>query len=390
MIFFCAVLMILCMAYGMALLWLAGGLRSGRRAQLSHLQSLHPENLPAVTIVVCARNEEKNLRDLLPALARQNYPTTKLEIFLVDDRSTDGTAELCLAFAAQHPVARYFRVDDTLPDFAPKKRAIDLAVRHARGEIILLTDADGSPGENWAQAMARPLRGQAAIACGYSPYHPRTTLWQKSLALEYFSHAAVAAGSIGAGRPLTCTGSNLAYRREAFFAVNGFEGIAHWISGDDDLLLHKMHAQLAGGIVYVADTAAHVPVKPPARWRDFHAQRTRYASKGRIYRWQVVLALAGVYLLNLLLCLGAMAILWGRFSVFAFTLFCGALKAVCEYAYLRQAAAWFEEKSLLPSFGLAALFHPFYLVYFSTRAQFAEFSWRGERYAARTSDAPNH
>lgn len=385
MILFCTVLAFLSLAYVTALLWLSRGLAAARRASISARSNHHGLALPSVTILVCARNEEKNLYHLLPALARQDYPASKLEIILVDDRSADRSGELMQAFAAQHAHAHYVRITDMIPGFAPKKRAIDHAIRRAHHEIILLTDADGMPAENWAREMAAPFQEGVVMVCGYSPYHPRATLWQKILALEYFSQAAVAAASIGAGRPLTCTGSNLAYRRSAFFAANGFEGIAHWISGDDDLLLHKIHEQRAGKIAYAAHAAAHVPVKPPASWKDFQAQRTRYASKGRFYPWQVTLALAAVYVLNLLLCLGVLSIFASQFELFACAFICGGLKAVFEYGYLRQAAGWFEEEALLRYFPVAALLHPFYLVYFATRAQFGTFFWRGERFTARTS-----
>ncbi|MGH7497122.1 MAG: glycosyltransferase [bacterium] len=384
---FPVVLALLCVTYVCGLQWLARGLACERRASLSLRANRGTNDFPTVTIVVCARNEEKNLLDLLPALARQNYPAEKLEIVLVDDRSSDRTEQLLRAFAAQHAHVHYFRVDNQVAGFAPKKRALDLALRHTASEIILLTDADGIPGENWAAEMAARFQPGVAMVCGYSPYYPRDGLAQEILALEYFSHAAIAAGSIGAGRPLTCTGSNLGYRRDAFFSVEGFEGISHWISGDDDLLLHKMHERRAGKIAYVAHPVTHVPVKPPASWHDLQAQRTRYASKGRFYEPKITLALIAVYFLNLLLCLGTLASLLGQFRIFGFTLFCATCKAVFEYAYLFQAAGWFQERELLRYFSLAAILHPFYIVYFATRAQFAMFAWRGDRFTARTNTA---
>ena len=347
-------------------------------------QSSGVQSFPTATIIICARNEENNLPNLLPALARQIYPPDKLEICLVDDRSSDRTSALLSAFAAEHAHAHYFRITDTQPNFAPKKRALTHAIQCSRGDILVLTDADGVPGPNWVAEIVRAFDRDTAMVCGYSPYHPRTSLWQNILALEYFSLAAVAAGSIGAGRPLTCTGSNLAYRRAAFAAVNGFAGIAHWISGDDDLLLHKMHEQRAGAIKFVAHTATHVPVSPPRSWQELQAQRTRYASKGRHYKPQVTLALAAVYVLNLFLCGGLLAIVAGAIKVFFIALACGGFKAVFEFLYLKKAAHWFAEERLLRYFPFAALLHPFYIVYFSTRAQFAGFSWRGEKFSART------
>jgi len=384
---FISLFALLTLFYIIGLLWLRRGLHFAQsQTHLARTASAARAH-PSATIVVSARNEEKNLPHLLAGLAQQNYPTEKLEICLVDDRSSDRTGALLAAFAAQHAHAKYFRIEDTRPDFAPKKRALDHAIRHSTGEIIVLTDADGVPGPGWVREMVEQFEENAAMVCGYSPYRPRTGSLQKILALEYFSLAAVAAGSIGVGRPLTCTGSNLAYRRSAYFAIGGFDGIAQWISGDDDLLLHKMHEHHAGQIKFAGHTSAHVPVRPPASWKDFQAQRTRYASKGRHYKLSVTLALAAVYGLNLFLCVGVLAVFLVEIKIFLFTLACGLLKACFEFLYLKKAAQWFGEESLLRYFSLAAMLHPFYIVYFSTRAQFARFVWRGEEFAARTAQS---
>ncbi len=378
MAYFACLFVLLTFSYILGLLALRRGLNNARTKRARTADD------PSVTIIVCARNEEENLPQLLPALARQNYPLDKIEICLVDDRSTDRTSALLQAFVAQRAHAKYFRIEDTLPNFAPKKRALDCAIRNSSGEIIVLTDADGVPGPNWVAEVVHAFEEETAMVCGYSPYQPRTNSRQKILALEYFSLAAVAAGSIGLGRPLTCTGSNLAYRRSAFFAITGFADIAHWISGDDDLLLHKVHEQRVGQIKFAGHAAAQVPVRPPDSWKDFQAQRTRYASKGRHYKLNVTLALAAVYVLNLLLCGGMLALCAGKIKIFLIALLCGVIKAGFEFVYLKRAASWFSEQSLLRYFPLAALMHPFYIVYFSTRAQFAGFAWRGEEFAART------
>jgi cellulose synthase/poly-beta-1,6-N-acetylglucosamine synthase-like glycosyltransferase len=381
--------LLLFLFYIVALLWLGRGLR---RAQSSGplsgalQKNSSPRALPTVTLVVSARNEEGYLPHLLVRLADQDYPAGKLEICLVDDRSTDRTSELMSDFVARHRHGRHFQIRDTIPGFAPKKRAIDHAVRHSCGEIILLTDADARPGPAWVREMVAQFQPGIIMVCGYSPYFPRTNLLQNILALEYFSLAAVSAGSIGAGRPLTCTGSNFAYRRDAFMAVNGFAGIAHFISGDDDLFLHKMHDHRLGKIAYAGHPAVHAAVRPPAAWRDFQSQRTRYASKGRHYKPGVTLGLAAVVLLNLLLCLGFLAILLGKIEVFAATVVGGAIKALFEFFYLRRAAAWLGEQRLLKYFPLAVLLHPFYIVYFSSRAPFAKFSWRGESFATTMAE----
>ncbi|MGH7596908.1 MAG: glycosyltransferase [bacterium] len=352
---------------------------------LHHLKNsfiMQSDTLPTVSLIVCAKNEEHRLPQLLSALVQQKYPADKLEVCFVDDRSSDRTGEIIEEFAALRSNVIHLRLEDTAPGFAPKKRAIAMAIRHTTGEIILLTDADSTPGPRWVQEMVAAFAPNVVMVCGYSPYAPRDSLWQKILALEYFSHAAIAAGGIGTGRPLTCTGSNMAYRREAYLRIGGFDGIAHWISGDDDLLLRKIHGAGIGKISYAAHPSAHAPVRPPRSWREFKSQRTRYASKSLHYEPSFTLALALVYLLNLLICAGLLSAIVGWWKFFVLALTIAILKAAGEYLYLRRTAKLFDEDQLLPVFPLAALLHPFYVVLFATLGQFAKFSWRGEQFTA--------
>jgi len=374
--------------YLIILFWLAIGLHQLKKS--TGTSQFHHQDFPTVALIVCARNEEQRLPRLLQAFAQQDYPAGKLEICLVDDRSTDRTGELIAAFAAAHFNTIPLRIDDTLPHFAPKKRAIDTAIRRTTGEIILLTDADAEPGPLWVQEMARAFTPEVVMVCGYSPYAPRATFWQKVLALEYFSHAAVAAGGIGHGRSLTCTGSNMAYRREAYFRIGGFDGIAHWISGDDDLLLHKMRAARIGKIHYAAHPATHAPVRPPNSWREFQAQRTRYASKSLHYEPLLTLPLALFFLLNLSIGAGWFSSFIAGGNFFIPTLLIIAIKATGEFLYLRRAAAIFSEKKLFAVFPLTTLLHPFYVVYFAARGQFARFNWRGENFAAHPNPVAQH
>jgi len=376
---------ILTLFYLIILLWLGLGLQ-----RLKKLPQAPPREFPTVSLIVCARNEEQRLPRLLPALAQQDYPAGKLEICLVDDRSSDRTGELIAKFAAAHRHVIPLRMDDTLPNFAPKKRAIDAAIRGTTGEIILLTDADAEPGSLWIQEMARAFTPETVMVCGYSPYTPRETFWQKILALEYFSHAAVSAGGTGHGRPLTCTGSNMAYRRDAYFRLGGFDGIAHWISGDDDLLLHKMRVARIGKIHYAAHPATHAPVRPPGAWHEFQSQRTRYASKSLHYEPSLTLALALFFLFNLLIGFGLFSIFFLKRDFFIPTLLVVSVKATGEFFYLRHAAKIFGEKNLFAAFPLVALLHPFYVIYFAARGQFARFNWRGENFAARETSVAQY
>lgn len=92
--------------------------------------------LPSLSIIVPARNEAENLRRLLPSLNEQVYPG-QLEVIVVDDQSTDGTA----AVAREHG-ARVIPVGDLPPGWNGKPHACQRGAQTAQGEWLLFTDAD--------------------------------------------------------------------------------------------------------------------------------------------------------------------------------------------------------------------------------------------------------
>src|SRR5579859_2027860 len=103
-----------------------------------------PENDPFVSVIVPARNEERNIRRCVTSLLEQDC--ADFEVIVVDDGSTDATQRIVDEIAHIHPRGnRLFmlRLRDSLPPgWAGKPHAIDCGTREARGEWLLLTDAD--------------------------------------------------------------------------------------------------------------------------------------------------------------------------------------------------------------------------------------------------------
>ena len=366
--------------YAAALAYLKRGLRGLGENQAQ------AKKLPTVTVIVSARNEALHIGRLFECLKAQDYPPELLEFCIVDDRSEDSTFARIEAFARECPRVIPLRIHDTVPHLAPKKRAIDLAIRRSRGEVLLLTDADAQPGPQWVRRIAGLFGDDVAMVCAYAAYRPRATRLQRLLALDFFSLAAVGAAGIGAGRALTCAGSNLAYRRKTYYAVGGFEKIAAVVSGDDDLFLHEVQRQRVGRILYLPDPAATVDTSPPETLRQFFWQRVRFASKGRYYARSFTAGLVAVYGLNLLLGGGSMlSLLLGDWMWLMVIGVLWIVKASAEYAFLSEAAEIFGETALLKFFLPAAVLHPFYVIIFAALGQFLTFRWKGERFVRRLS-----
>ncbi len=341
------------------------------------------QELPRVSIVVAARNEEQNLPKLLPCLLRQDYPRDRLEIVIVDDRSEDDTWNILADAKRQHPHLNAVRVTERLPDYAPKKRALDAGIRTATGEILLLTDADCLPPPTWVRSTVRFYRDDVSVVAGYSPYvYPSATppLIRGMLSLDCFAFAAVSAASAGWGQPLTATGTNLSYRRETYFAAGGFEPIKQWISGDDDLFMRHLAQRRLGAFSYSLDPDAYVPTIAPTSWRQFWHQRIRFGSKGRHQRPFVLLCTIGVYLLNVLLVFGAVSFLLGSAGVLWSTVVAWGLKSLIEFCFLFVTARKFKETALLKYFIPTAMVHPFYISVFGFLGLAGNFRWKGEAF----------
>ncbi len=99
-----------------------------------------PSPAPLISICIPARNEERNIGRCVQAALAQDYPN--FEIIVLDDRSTDATAEILRQLAAQNDKLRVLHGSDLPPGWAGKPHALHQAAKSARGEWLCFVDAD--------------------------------------------------------------------------------------------------------------------------------------------------------------------------------------------------------------------------------------------------------
>lgn len=124
--------------------------------------------LPIATVIVAARNEEKNIGICLTSLDKLIYPQNKLEIILVDDSSNDNTAKIITEFISDKPKFKLIKPEKDFGSTIGKARAIANAIEIAKGEIILTTDADCEVSPTWAKTIASFFQDDVAMVCGYT------------------------------------------------------------------------------------------------------------------------------------------------------------------------------------------------------------------------------
>lgn len=187
--------------------------------------------LPAVTVIVAARNEEGNIARCLDSLARQEYPADRLEIFVMNDGSTDRTGALVAEYAARYPNVRCIDVHDELSHLRGKARAVAQGIDVARGEILATTDADCRVGPRWVSETVRQFDGNTGLVAGFTLQEPHS-IFGAAQALDWGFLQSIGSASFSLGKPLGCIGNNLFFRSAAYQEVGGYRGFKFSITED--------------------------------------------------------------------------------------------------------------------------------------------------------------
>ncbi|MCB2198025.1 glycosyltransferase [bacterium] len=347
---------------------------------------LADEELPSVAVVVAARDEEQNLPDLIAALSAQNYPEEKLDFFLVDDESRDGTLAICKS--AEQRNSRFHALESaTESDIgSPKKRALDTGIRAANADWILTTDADCIPGPGWVRAMLSFARDDIGVIAGYSPLVGARTISQWMLEGESWSSAALCAAGIGLGFPFNAFGRNLAFRRKVYLNMGGYAQHGNVASGDDDLFMQRIAARTDWKVAFAADPRSFVPSKVSEPGRVFNT-KVRHMSVGPKYApgWVFIglignilflgLALATVMSIVGLASRPAVAKAWKTKLIFDTAIIVSAARVLGNPARAVQAL-------------ITMSFAPFALWAIWPRALFGTVRWKGRKFERNRAERP--
>lgn len=333
---------------------------------------------PFISVIIAARNEEDHIGACLSALSQQDYPAELHEIIVVDDRSSDRTGDIVTDWVNRTTNLRLFHVGHETSNLIGKKRALDLGIRQSRGDIIMATDADCIPKPAWIRGMVRQFTPKVGLVAGYSfteePGEDVPTL-QKLRSTERIAMAAVAAGSIGWGKGLTCTGQNLAYRKQAYLDVGGFSTIGHLRSGDDDLFIQLVSRHTSWEMRYSYRPETHVRTTVPGHVREVIQQEKRRASKGFVYHPWLTALLIGIFLFYLLLftmlCLSPF--LWTHLF-FVWILF--GIKALLECILMYRICSLLGRRDLLVVFPIAEALHLPYVLLFGVWGTLGTYTWK--------------
>ncbi len=320
-------------------------------------------NLPPVSVIIAARNEEKNLLQYLPAVLNQNYPV--FEVIVVDDCSDDNTRDALDRFAKANDKLYVTWVPESGKFRRGKKVALSIGIRAANYEHLVFTDADCYPNsENWLRYMAAGFHQEKKIVLGYGGYEHKKSLLNALVRYDALLIAMMYGGMAARIKPYMGVGRNLAYKKTLWQNRGGFRGFNNVLSGDDDLFVNACATKKNTEVVLLSE--AKTISKAPGSVKQWIQQKSRHMTSSTMYKpWQRLLLvaepvsrivtpflLAGVYCLfpsphNIWL-LGGVWVL---------------LKLI-QFFVLHKSRKHTGEKRLFPYFPIIDLFLPLFYVIF--------------------------
>ncbi len=358
---------------GYVIYFIVGWLRTKNQTNSS------PSRFPQVSVIVPVRNEGKFIGNLLNDLNLQNYPKDKFDIIVIDDYSTDNTVEIIkqLNFSNVKVVPLHIEGETV----AYKKKAITTGVENSNAELIVTTDGDCRMGPNWLSAIVS-FYSKTNFKLISSPvaFHEERNWYEKVQTVEFQYLIGVGASCIRNGMPSTCNGANLAYTKELFTEIHGFEGIDDIAFGDDELLLHKIYKRYPEGIGFNKNYDATVYTYAKENLKDFIEQRKRWAKKSANYfDNRLMVMVTTVFLVNAILLLSVpFAFFYSEIK--QFLLIAIPLKALFDGIFMYLLLHYFKKDRFIFYAPIVLFLYVFYFVYLAIIGNIGStYQWKGRK-----------
>jgi cellulose synthase/poly-beta-1,6-N-acetylglucosamine synthase-like glycosyltransferase len=333
-----------------------------------------------VTVIIPARNEAENIANCITDILQQTYPKYLLQIIVVNDHSTDNTAQIVQNLAKENSNILLANLTDNPLTKAYKKLAIEKGVQQATGELIICTDADCMHKPKWVEVFVQYyLSTNAQFIAAPVVYQSQFSLLSVFQTLDFMMLQGITASAVHKKVHSMCNGANLAYTKAAYTAVNGFEDIDKLPTGDDMLLMYKIQKKFNGNIGYLKNHEAIVTTIPPQTITEFTNQRTRWASKTTYYDDKKIIAiLAMVYLFNCWLLVLFIAGFFNRayFLQLIIMLIC---KTAVELLFMIPLANFYKKQKELICFPFLQPIHIIYIVIAGWLGKLGNYTWKGRQ-----------
>lgn len=253
--------------------------RNRSQREKKELDRIEELELPPVSILIPAHNEEIVIERTLESLCALNYPAHRIEIIVVNDGSSDATAELVTKFSRRDSRVRLFNVPEE-ESVQGKAHALNLGLKETRHEIIAVYDADNTPEPESLRYLVLNLIKNPKLVSTFGKF--RTRNWRKNLLTRFINLETLSFQSIiQAGHYLVfkiaiLPGTNFVVYKKELVNIEGWDDDA--LTEDTELSIRLYQEGYEIKFVPYAVTWE----EEPEQWGTWVRQRTRWV-RGNFY-----------------------------------------------------------------------------------------------------------
>ncbi|MBL8026333.1 MAG: glycosyltransferase [Fibrobacteres bacterium] len=265
--------------------------------------------MPEITVIVCARNEEKTLSSALESLTVQTVPNSDYEVIVVNDASTDRTSEIARNFCSSHEFFRLIDISDADRNgekLKGKQLCLHKAIAASEGKFIIQLDADCTAANNFIELYLAKFRAGYSFIFGITDIASDNSLLSKFQRADLHYLMTIAHLSAKLGWPLSSMGNNMGYVKSDYYEVGCYETLGANIVEDYQLMLAFKRR---GKKIAVLEKCVPVLTKPEESFKAFLLQRIRWASGAFLPNLSMHIMLLARALMSLTVVVALIAIL---------------------------------------------------------------------------------
>ena len=325
--------------------------------------------LPMVSVIIAARNEQENIKNILEDLVNQNMDKSNFEIVVVNDRSTDETYSIINNYSSMYNNIKTINIEN-INVMTPKKYALTKAVENSSGDIIISTDADCRVNKDWVNSMAQLVNNTNKIVVGYSKIKNSDNLLKQYQNIDFLGIMSANAGLLNYNIICSGSGQNLAYKKKHFLDINGFKPVQHLMSGDDMYLVQSI-SKLKGAI-FNYDPKSFVSTMPKNKTIEYLNQRTRWSSNSK----NTIIDAPLFFLFLFSALITNCGILYGLYTQSAVLILAILIKLSVEGLVIYIGCKIFETNTNLSSYIFWNLTQPIYIPLITISGLIGKYSWK--------------
>ena len=320
-----------------------------------------------LSVIVAAKNEEKNIHTLISALKKQSYPSNLFEVIIVDDNSNDNTFEITKSEIQGFSNFKLFRAEEK--KYKAKKGALDIGIMHSSNPYIVITDADCIPSTDWLKSFAIKFAQGNDLLFGIAPYQQTKSFVNKIASFENLRAHIIMFAFAKLGFPYSAAARSFGFSRSAFEKINGYKNTIETLSGDDDLLLREaVKNKLKIGMV--TSERAFVHSETEKTYSKYKSQKLRHTSTSYHYSLKNKVLLALWHISNIVLLLSSILIFYN--SVFFLPIF---LKVILDIFLINIFHRNFGYKFNMIEIVILQIIYELQIIYFFILAEKFSAKW---------------